>query len=140
MSLFNIRPATPNDANFIISSWLKRYRDAISPRLVTDKIYYSAQHQIIAAILQKPTTEVFIACNAADEGQICGYVVGERLPDLSMIHWVYVKNSFRKWGIATELLAKFPEATQYTHRTHLVKFLDKNGKLRYNPVPLWSLT
>jgi hypothetical protein len=48
--LFNLRPMEAADAPFVLNSWLRRFRDAISVRLVTDATYYRIQHAVILKI------------------------------------------------------------------------------------------
>lgn len=140
---FKIRPAQANDINFVLHSWLKRYRDAISARLVTDRVYYEKQHAVIRAILGKPGLKISVACDLTDENLIYGYCVGEQLTeDWVIVHWTYVKGPFRKFLVGTALLKDvIGSATNihYSHRTHLVEFLDKNKQAKWNPFYVWSL-
>lgn len=143
MQPWKVRPAKQEDIPFILNSWLKRYRDAISVRLVTDRVYYEKQHQVIRAILGKVGLGIFVACSQEDEDQIYGYVVGETLSDKWLIiHWVYVKGPFRRFGIAKDLMKRVLggfEEIHYSHKTHLIEFLDKEKKWKYNPYYVWSL-
>ena len=140
-SLFQLRPAEAKDRNFILNSWLRRYRDAISARLVTDAVYYRIQHEVITKILDRPNLLTVVACNPEDPMQIYGYLVAEVLDDLLLVHWTYVKGPFRRFGVAKAMLAQLPAAgkVQHTHRTHLLRFLDPKEISTYNPCYIWSL-
>lgn len=145
-TLFNLRPAEPNDANFIINSWLKRYRDAVSKKLVTDKVFYATQHDIIYKILQRPELYATVACSKDDENHIYGYCISEDLtklvPDLVILHWCYVKGPVRRFGIAKALIAdavKEHKLVHFTHKTHLIEFLNPLKTWVHNPSYIWSL-
>lgn len=140
-----IRPAHGQDINFILNSWLKRYRDAIRARFVTDNTYFSIQHDVITSILAQPGLVALVACNPEDENQIYGYVIAEKnhiVPDLLFIHWIYVKGPFRRFNVAKMLLSSLPQdcsQIHYTHRTKLVDVLDKTQRAIFNPTFVWSL-
>lgn len=139
-----IRHAKVEDLNFILNSWLKRYRDAIRARFVSDRDYYAIQHEVISKILAQPGLIALIACNPSDENQIFGYVVAEQshlVPDLLFVHWTYTKGFARKYGIAGSLLKALPAAStvHYTHKTALVEFLDKSKQAIFNPAYCWAI-
>ena len=141
-----IRPAKAEDLNFILNSWLKRYRDAIRARFVTDGVYYAYQHEAITKILQQPGLKAVVACNPDDEDQIYGYLIAEDhhiVPDLRLLHWLYVKGPLRRFGIAKALLESVNDNSRknvhYTHKTKLVEFLDKDNQWIYNPYYCWGL-
>lgn len=141
--MFNIRPAESTDIPFILNSWLKRYRDAVHPRLVTDRVYFEAQHAVIRKILATEGLEILVACDPTDANHIYGYVVAEHLtPDWILLHWIYVKGAFRKFGLAKRLLTDVIGASnkiQYTHRTKLTDYLIKNGNCVFNPQYIWAI-
>jgi GNAT superfamily N-acetyltransferase len=91
------------DQDFILSSWLRscrnrHYFDAWeNPAYFNDATGYQA---IIKAILGRPETVVTIACTDDDEDQILGYAVTAP----RTVHYVYVKQPFRKRGFAKALV------------------------------------
>lgn len=144
--LYNLRPAEGGDVNFILNSWLRRYREAISARLVTDAVYYATQHKVIRAILAQPELRVLVACSPDDSSHIFGYAVGSDfsayIPGLFIVHFVYVKAAFRRFGVAKALCADLigdRVAVHYSHRTHLLPFIDRENKWVFNPTYVWSL-
>jgi GNAT superfamily N-acetyltransferase len=143
-ALFRIRPIKSADENFIRNSWLKRFREAISARLVTDKVYFGVQHDVITKILAQSGLKAYAAVDPKDEDHIYGYIVAEERAGLDalLLHWVYVKGPFRRFGVARKLLQEVnPEAksVHFTHKTHLVKFLDKKDEWTFNPVYIFAL-
>lgn len=125
-----------------MNSFLKRYRDAISVRLVTDRVYYEFQHGVIERILSQPDVKVIIAADPEDTNHIYGYCIGEAIaPEWMMLHFVYVKLAFRRFGLATTMLKVLSEKytkISYSHSTALVKYLDKNNQAAYVPSYVWA--
>ncbi len=141
--MFKVRSAKAEDLPFILNSWLKRYRDAISVRLVTDRVYYEKQNFVIKKILAAEGLRVLVACDPQDENLIYGYTVGEFLSDdWCLVHWTYCKGPFRKFGIGKSLVDQLigtANKVQYTHKTHLVDFLFKGREVSFNPFYVWAL-
>lgn len=141
--MFNVRAAVEADLPLILNSWLKRYRSAIHPRLVTDRVYYESQHAVIRKIFDNPALKVVVACDPEDTNHVYGYAVAEDLaPGWVMIHWVYTKGAFRKFGVAKHLLQTvIGDATrvQYSHKTALVQYLDKQNQATFVPQFVWAL-
>lgn len=97
-----IRPRQKYDDDFIYSSWIHCLGN-IRPYCNLDKNWFtSAQHALISQLLERST--VVIAHDPEDENQIYGYMVCE--PKKNILHWVYVKQLFRRAHIGTRLLEK----------------------------------
>jgi GNAT superfamily N-acetyltransferase len=141
--VFDVRPGKAEDVPFILHSWLKRYRDAVHPRLISDRAYYEVQHAVIRKILEAPGLKISVACDKEDENHIYGYCVGEQLADgWTIVHWTYVKGPFRRFGIGKKLVSDIVgdvEKVHYSHRTKLVDFLNKDKQAVFNPYYVWSL-
>lgn len=141
--MFDVRPAVVEDTPFILNSWLKRYRDAVHPRLISDKAYYEVQHAVIRKILAAPGLKVLVACDKEDANHIYGYCVAETLAEgWDIVHWVYVKGPFRRFGIGKTLIKDATAGTQkvhYSHRTKLVDLLDRDHAATFNPFYVWAL-
>lgn len=121
--LFALRAPRVEDVPFLRSSWVKSYakysvfndddeeRTVKGPRpaRMPAHVYVPEQHALIARILERPSALTVIACNPDDPDQIFGYVVAERVEGQgkegrNIAHYCYVKEPFRKQGIARELL------------------------------------
>jgi hypothetical protein len=111
-STFKTREATESDFPFIYSTWLKGLRfgnDVYG--LIEQHSYFKNYHRVIEVILNRPDTFINVACLADDPTTILGYaVLGP-----GMIHYVHVKQAFRRFGIAKELCPKDPK--RVTHVT-----------------------
>lgn len=137
-----VRPAKATDLNFILSGWKKSYRIGDLCAGVGNDRYYEAQHKIIAVLLQRATT--LIACDAAAPDVDLGFVCAEVLPGAErVLHYVYVKDDFRRHGICNMLIAGLDEMepaerTTCTHRTRKGKALMQKRGWTYDPYVLWA--
>lgn len=112
-----IRAATEEDVSFIFNSWLKSYRDSQFAKQITNTIYFAQQHKLIEKLLE--TCQVFVACNSTNPGDLYGYICFEKVDSIYVLHYIYVKHTYRKLGIA-KMLAYYTDfceemANMYTH-------------------------
>jgi hypothetical protein len=89
-----------------------------------NNIYFKEHQEIIKAILDRAT--VTIATTTEDPTQIIGYIVS----DSECVHYVYLKDVFRGFGIAKKLLLTTSSRfySQHTKQSNKV-----NSCLSYNP-------
>ena len=129
-----IRDAHPEDINFIYATWLRSYRTGSSiGRQSRNTIYYREYNKVIDQILNSSTIK--IACLDEDELIILGYAVFDR----ENIHYIFVKEAFRRLGIAKRLVESsliLPETC--THSTYLAEAVIEKFKLTYNPFLLFN--
>lgn len=113
-STIKIREASESDFPFIYATWLKGLRfgnDVYG--LIEQESYFRNQHRILEIILHRPDTEINVACLVEDPGTILGYaILGDK-----MVHYVHVKQAFRRFGIAKELCPK--DIQRVTHVTKM---------------------
>lgn len=112
-----IRAAFPQDVPFILSSWIQSmfHND---PFIGTDRNWFSAaQHALSTALITKGDT--LVACNPDETWQIYGWLVGHRVP--RWLHFVYVKEAFRRLDVGTRLMlaafGSFDQPIRYGIRT-----------------------
>jgi hypothetical protein len=124
------RPAVESDINFILSTWLKSYyeelkrngnKGVIYPK---DDVFFQGHQQWIKRALSRSTA--LICTTEEDQNQIVGWIVYED----DTVHYVYVKNPLRKFGVAKLLLSK-AKPKSYSHHTKYARFL--NQGLVYDP-------
>lgn len=134
---YKIREALDDDRNFILSSWLRSFRNNGDwPRHIDSATYYANHQSVIQRLLT--LCDVKIACASDDENLILGWCC----VDGSTVHYVFVKEQYRKLGIAKAMLDGIGEKATYTHWTRIIKDLEQAGKLlnwRYNPYVLFEL-
>lgn len=100
--MFKIRKASESDIPFIFSTWLKGlYYGNETFREIDKGIYFSKYHDVISALLRKSEIKVAYSDDGIDEDVILGYSVSQG----ARLHWVHVKEEWRKTGIAGGLVA-----------------------------------
>ena len=124
----SFRPVNPDELSFVLDSWLKSYRGSPWAGVLRNNRYFEETRGTIEDLLARgaklwacvvpiPETEkeriVGFICYEAKSGQVC-------------IHYVYVKDPYRRLGIAKALVSQATaEARQvfYTFRTRSSKFV-----------------
>lgn len=129
-----IRDALQEDINFIYATWLRSYRSGSSiGRQARNTVYYREYNKVIDHLLNSSTIKV--ACLDDDPLIILGYAVFDR----DNIHYIFVKEAFRRLGIARRLVESsliLPETC--THTTFIAdKIIDK-FKIEFNPFKLFT--
>jgi len=114
-----------HDVDFIWSSWLKSYRSSPHTRKWSEAAYLDYQRPRIERLLGR--SQVLVARPLDWAQGILGYLVYE--PNL--IHYVYVKSTYRHQGVARSLLAtsgvQLSECS-YSHRVPpFALYLDSAG-------------
>lgn len=94
--------SSESDLAFIYSKWLQSFRRAPYAKWIPNHTYFSEHHKIIENLLRK--SRVRLAVNAEDLDQIYGFLVSQVIDDVPVVHFVFVKDAFREFGIATALL------------------------------------
>lgn len=129
-----VRPVKPEDHNFIFSAWLKgQYFGNSYFRQIPQDLYFEGYARTIAELLspfhpEGPVT-IRIACDEGSPEWISGFSVS-RGNDL---YWVYVKENFRRQGIATLLIESENIKTAKSTTKAGRAFMDKKGII-FNPL------
>lgn len=130
-----IRKATEEDISFIFNSWLKSYRDSTFAKSITNTIYFNEHHKLIEDLLKE--CNVLIACNDENPGDIYGYSVSEVVQGFFVLHFVYVKHTFRQLGIGRSLVENagvdFKKASLCTHITKYGERLAEKFNMVHSP-------
>jgi len=130
------REATQDDYNFIYSSWLKSYRNSIVTREMPNDIFFKEQQEVISSLLGDST--VILACDKNDTTNIIGYIVVAKVQGLFVLHFLYVKHTYRRLGIANILMHVFKDNFKdnkccFTHQTYTGNMMNVKYKFAYNP-------
>jgi GNAT superfamily N-acetyltransferase len=144
-----IRPFREDDAGFVLSSWLKSYATSAWAKSVTDQalwdkrrastLYWNGHHALVSAILRRPGTLISVAAWEEDADVLAGWMCQERRHDAVLLHYLYVRERFRRNGIATELAKALPERVLYTHRSRVVSRLPLPPHWAFDPYVLMGL-
>jgi len=131
----NLRRADEKDISFIFNSWLKSYRNSLFAKSVSNTIYFSEHHKIVEKLAK--TSEIIIACNPDDPEQIYGYACAEKIDGIFCLHYIYVKQPFRRLGVGNFLLNAFDrdisEPAVHTHQTKIAELLAAKFNTVYHP-------
>jgi GNAT superfamily N-acetyltransferase len=90
----DLRGPLPEDANFILSSWLKSHRDVGDVSAMTNPVYFGGYRDECVEKLKR--ADVTIACSPRDPDCIYGWVCSAP----GGVHYIYVKHAYRQRGIA----------------------------------------
>lgn len=119
------RKAKAEDVPFIFATWLKGlYHGNAYYSEIEKEAYFSNYHKVLEHVLARADT--FVVCLADAPDVILGYSVTEG----PVLHWVFVKKSWRRLGIARWLLP--PTIERVTHLTKLGSKL-KPAQWLFNP-------
>ncbi len=123
---FTFRAGRPTDAHFLLSTWLKSYRNSGPVTKIPNANYFQGHQDLIVYILSLQGTAVEVVCAKDDPDQIIGYVVYNTLAPI--LHYVYVKYPFRKLGLGQMLVAMVKEHHRAgglpLHCTHIARQWD----------------
>lgn len=99
-----LRAADARDHDFIMDSWLRSFRSAWPEMRTGD--YFRLQRRRIEQLLAMPMTAVTILHPEADRDLIVAWCCATRTTarDGSVIHYVYVREAYRRQGLATRLV------------------------------------
>jgi len=126
--LISVRGYHPDDEAFIFQTWLQGlYHGNSLFNLIDHDIYFTNYRKVIESLLK--TAQVSVACLKDDPEIILGYSISQG----TKLHWVHVKEAWRKIGIAKELLP--PNFDTVTHVTTVGENILKNKKsdIKFNP-------
>ena len=136
-----LRTLIDDDLPFLFSSWLKSYRSSHFAEKITNTIYFEDHHKVIERIIKN--SKVLVACNPSDPSQLYGYSVATEEDGVLVLHFLYVKHTFRNMGIGKTLLDavghKSDKAAVYTHHTRMSDKLASKYNLVFHPYLLFEL-
>lgn len=111
-SLIRLRDAKVADQAFISSTFLKgNYYGNPYYRQIDKDTFMLHYQEVLKSLLIRCTTK--IACLQSDEDVIIGYSVYEP----GVLHWVFVKDVWRKIGVAKDMIPV--DINIYTHTTKI---------------------
>lgn len=136
--MFKVRQAKSDDVNFIYSTWLRCYKhDSPLTKYTKREVFFEAHQKLLDKILTKKEIKVAVAVSKDDDDLIFGFLAYEP----KIIHFVYVKEPFRKEGIARKLIESQgidPNECKASHLTYSLLDLWTAKKIttEFNPYVL----
>lgn len=97
-----IRTGQETDHAFVLSSWIKSYKQSPVVSREPHAVYFPFQKGIAERALK--VGSLVVLCNPSDHDQVYSYAVVERRPASLILHWLYTKAFCRKLGFARLLL------------------------------------
>lgn len=132
-----------SDRQFVISHWSSSYKKSHSAGLIQADDWADIMRPQIAKVLDRPGMRAIIAYEKDDPDFFYGFIAGDSddIIDAPVIAYVYVKENYRKSGIARALFRAFGvEPNQrftYACRTGIVtKLSSKIPLARFNPLEI----
>lgn len=131
-----IRPWLPGDVGLVVDSWLRSFRiGSSSAKAMLSNLYQRSQKEIIDSILQR--AEVLVACSPGNPDLIFAFIVFEKEPTVTALHYLYTKAAFRRFGLARKLVDSIKETgrtLEASHKTDLGGVLLKKHGIIWNPL------
>lgn len=136
-----IRLFKPEDLAFVYSTWLRNYKhSSYFAKRIKPSVFFEGHHKVLDSLFKKPELKVFIATPKDDPDTILGYIACELATEelnRTVIHFSFVKEAFRRMGVARALCkaaqVDFTKAS-FTHWTFPVdEIYKKLPDMTYNP-------
>jgi GNAT superfamily N-acetyltransferase len=123
------------DKNIILSSWAHQVREVEPLKNLTREVFREHMQKCLRALDENI---VLTASNSEHKEQIYGWCCGAKRGSASVLHFIYVRKTWRQQGIATTLLKILcpqvgEEIIYFTHQSRGAERLKKKWKLVYNP-------
>lgn len=123
-----VRPATIQDKNFILSSWLEgQYWGSTYWKQMNQDDFFKGYAALIEFRLFNPETQVNVAVTKHDD-----LIIGALVYKDSAIQWAYCKKDYRSKGILN-LLMKDKQFSTYSADTKPGHAIGKKKQLKFNP-------
>lgn len=131
------RPFVKGDLNFVSNSWgSSYYKGASYQKHLTPDEFHKHHRPIRDKFFANPSGAIIVCASKSDENIIIGWAAVEK-PEANalILHYVYVKQAFKGWGIANELVERaLPERpvlfTHLTERAERIMYSSPNNKFQ----------
>jgi GNAT superfamily N-acetyltransferase len=134
-----IREAIESDHAFILATWLRSAYAATSKtvndnkviKLIKPDIFFREHQELIKQILSDNKTFTYVACAEDYQDQLFGYICVHG----DCLHYLYVKQPYRKNGVATKLIEEIGSDSIINHSHWSGDFVHLSRKIKssYNP-------
>jgi GNAT superfamily N-acetyltransferase len=139
--LYVIADGLGDAKSLVYATWLRSYEHS-SPmaKNIPRAVFFKEHHKILDGIFER-NPAVRLAVMPDDPSVVFGWAVSEprsqvsivdrdagtmRVDPVALLHYVYVKPDFRKYGIAKALLADLRKPFIYTHWTYVLRDLERH--------------
>lgn len=137
------REFTNSDRDFIVATWSSSFKKSHSAGIIQAEDWASVMHPQIEKVLNRPSMRAVIAFDRDDPDFFYGFIAGDTSESTPVVAYVYVKEPFRRSGIARGLFAALGvdpmQRFVYACRTGIVSTLSSkipfarfnNNEVRY---------
>lgn len=131
----HLRPMEAGDVNFVLSSWLRSYRDAspdVQESRIPGAVYWPMHEAVVRDCMKRGQVAVAYQPDAPEV--ILGWACLEETANHSRaLHYLYVKHLYRAFHVEDFLSTWLPECRWYTHRTPRLQAVAERLSLTFNP-------
>lgn len=126
------RPYYENDIAFIRSSWSNSYfKGCRHHKTVTPEEFHKFHRPLIDRFFDRPTATIIVVHGESEPDTIIGWIAVEILSTHLLIHYVYIKNTFKHEKLLQKIIRKVNAKNQPVFISHLT---DKFKRIiRSNP-------
>jgi hypothetical protein len=97
------RDARDEDLAFVIPTWSRTYKMSRQSGMIASEDWASVMHPQIRKVVALPETRTVVAYESTDPTVLYGFIAGD--PIVPLVHFVLVKEAFRRAGCARGLFA-----------------------------------
>lgn len=101
-----VRAAIAGDRSYIAQSYLSNHRRTHPVKFIPGRIYFRGQAKVLDWLMAHAAASV--ACFAEAPDEILGYCLYQPTPAALIIHYIYVRECYRKRGIGRLLMSSMP--------------------------------
>ena len=127
---FTLRPMTKDDEGFVYRAWLEGYWQHCPESAYMPKSeWFCRWHRVIERLLEAEATQVQVAHVENQPDVLLGFACAT----LGVLHWAYVKQTFRGLGICRSLVSATSATGYISHWSpHLTdtEWAYRPGKLK----------
>lgn len=129
------RPYLDSDVNFIRSSWANSYYKGVTNhKAVSPEDFHSFHRKLIDRFFSRPSATVIVVHLENEPNIIMGWIAVEIISTHLVIHYIYIKNSFKQEGLIDELIKRVNSKQKPVLTTHLTdkakRIMKKSNKYR----------
>ena len=105
MTVVAYRNAIEADRTFVISAWIDSFKFSHTAGQVPFDRWYDTMWPVVECLLNCDGVDTIVAHTPDEDGtaNLHGFITAAACNQLPLVHYVYVKQAYRRWGIARGL-------------------------------------
>lgn len=132
-----LRGFEPRDRPFVSQTWVRSLADAPAYRICSPKDYFVQMQKRVDRLLESKWVDVVLATTPDDSDGFLGWIA-RAADDRDTVHMVYVKEAYRRMGLARLMVNHKRDTARVVKATHWGKncetiVLNKPGSMQYCP-------